>query len=121
MGEIIAWLGSSTHDALALLRRILSARSRNFDVWQGRIVVDLQLIMDQVVEGGVLTGEKIKFKPKETLSSPVHHHSIVKRRSSGFAGKNCVVLLDFLFPKCKLLECIFYLAGEKRLTYPNLQ
>ena len=45
--------------------------------------------MDQVVEGGVLTGEKIKFKTKENLE--VEHfknsHSIVKRRHSGLPGK----------------------------------
>ena len=40
------------------------------------------------MEGGVLTGEKIKFKIKENLE--VEHfknsHSIVKRRHSGLPG-----------------------------------
>ena len=53
--------------------------------------------MDQVVEGGVLTGEKIKFKIKENLE--VEHfknsHSIVKRRHSGFSGKK----ISFVFAR----------------------
>ena len=55
------------------------------------------------MEGGVLTGEKIKFKIKENLE--VEHfknsHSIVKRRHSGFSGKK----ISFCARKFKLFLC----------------
>ena len=73
---------SENHSVPAL--RSLSARSRNFDVWQGHLSWSSD-IMEQVVEGGVLTGEKIKFKTKDNIEEH-REHTIAKRRNSSFSG-----------------------------------